>query len=553
MTLSYTAVRRAALVLLALPCLVFVLGMLRPLVAIPVALLLLLALFFAARPGESAHKAISLSPRTLLLLLLLSAFWCWQAGIGNLYYQSADYAARNAVFRDLITFRWPVLYPNKNSALVYYIGFWLPAALVGKCLLPFGENVAFLGGNLALYVWATISALVLFLLLAHLLGCKSERRLLLAVGVFVLFSGLDAIGTLCNTLFVGHPFPDHLEWWAFYFQFSSHTTALFWVFNQALPCFLATLLFLAEQRVRAWVLILSCTLCSAPFACVGLGALMAVRFLSLLLSAAKEGGARALWGELLTPHTLIPALTLLPLFFLYYKTNLAFAMTKLPSVRVWHVLLLLACVLALLLCLLGYRTLARRGCAPRPTRLFAVLLLLFLCTAPLVFSRAEPIYYAFLLLECGIYFALLYPDHYADSLYYGAMAVLVLCPLFVIGTSADFSMRVSLPAICVLCVFCIRSLLAFLEAHELRSLSTRRRLLGILLCVALCIGALTPLAEFLRGLVSVIREGDLLLINDAYGTMSGIFPNGIGSTDKNFIAWDYTKTFFFRYLAKGVG
>ena len=59
--------------------------------------------------------------------------------------------------------------------------------------------------------------------------------------------------------------------------------------------------------------------------------------------------------------------------------------------------------------------------------------------------------------------------------------------------------------------------------------------------------------EFVRGIRGVIEEGTLFAVNDPYGTMSGIFPNGIGSTDKNFIAWDYTKTIFFRYLAKGVG
>ena len=82
---------------------------------------------------------------------------------------------------------------------------------------------------------------------------------------------------------------------------------------------------------------------------------------------------------------------------------------------------------------------------------------------------------------------------------------------------------------------------------------TSLRILCILLCVALVIGAATPLTELVRGITAVINEGTLLVINDPYGTMSGIFPNGIGSTDKNFIAWDFAKTFFFRYLAKGVG
>jgi hypothetical protein len=68
---------------------------------------------------------------------------------------------------------------------VYYIGFWLPAALVGKCLLPLGEDAAFLGGNIALLVWATLCTFTVFLLLTHLLRVKTGKGLLLAVSLFV--------------------------------------------------------------------------------------------------------------------------------------------------------------------------------------------------------------------------------------------------------------------------------------------------------------------------------------------------------------------------------
>ena len=63
-------------------------------------------------------------------LLALAAGWCFFAGIGYFYYQSFDYHFRNAVFRDLISYDWPVFYDKADTPLVYYMGFWLvPAAL----------------------------------------------------------------------------------------------------------------------------------------------------------------------------------------------------------------------------------------------------------------------------------------------------------------------------------------------------------------------------------------------------------------------------------------
>ena len=552
MTVSYMTIRRIGLACLALPSLIFLLGFLRWYIAVPLSIALLLAYWFAARSRGEAREGITLSPRCFAAVLAVAALWCWLAGIGGLYYQSADYAARNAVFRDLITLEWPVLYPHKNSALVYYIGFWLPAALVGKCFLPLGADAAFLAGNLALLLYAVLCVSTVFLLLLSFLRVREGKRVALVLCVFILFSGLDILGTLCNAAFMGHSIPDHIEWWAFYFQFSSNTTALFWVFNQAIPCFLATLLFLSEERAHSDAFLLIALLAFSPFACVGLAVLMLVRFAARFLPAVGQGEGRALWRELLSVQNLVPLFTLLPVFFLYYKTNLAFAMTKLPQLGWRHLALALAGVLCLVLLPLGYRYLARRIKGLRPAHCALALLALLLCIAPLLFTRAEAIYYSFLLLECGIYLALLYKEHCTDSLYFATDFLLALCPLFVIGTSADFSMRVSLPALCVLCVLCLRSLLAGISAWR-ESAPVWRRVMLWGLCAALLLGAVTPMFELVRGVVAVCREGTLLAVNDSYGTMAQIFPNGIGSTDKNFIAWDYTKTFFFRYLAKGVG
>ena len=78
---------------------------------------------------------------------------------------------------------------------------------------------------------------------------------------------------------------------------------------------------------------------------------------------------------------------------------------------------------------------------------------------------------------------------------------LILAPMFKIGYNMDFSMRASIPALCVLCVFVIRFLT---EEHS----GARRKVSAALLAVLLMIGAVTPLEEFRRGIYKV-READV--------------------------------------------
>ena len=68
--------------------------------------------------------------RYLVIFAIVAVIWSFLGGQGNLYYQSPDWGCRNAIYRDIIYREWPVVYPDYNKALVYYIGYWLPAASV---------------------------------------------------------------------------------------------------------------------------------------------------------------------------------------------------------------------------------------------------------------------------------------------------------------------------------------------------------------------------------------------------------------------------------------
>jgi len=71
---------------------------------------------------------------------------------------------RNAMFRDIVTYEWPVIY-QKNGAVVYYTDYWLVPALIGKIAgYTIGQVTLLLWGALGL----TLTALLLFWMLFYL-------------------------------------------------------------------------------------------------------------------------------------------------------------------------------------------------------------------------------------------------------------------------------------------------------------------------------------------------------------------------------------------------
>ncbi len=231
---------------LALPVLIFFLFWLKRPIGIPAALLVVLGVVICCR--EHQFPAItSIVPRTavsfhkgkIAAVFLLVTFWVILSGIGGYVWQNSDHSVRNEIFQVMVEQPWPV-YSNtpEHTPLVYYIGFWLPSAAVGKL---FGIQA----GWLFQVLW-TIGGI----LLCYALICLKRKKISLwPLLLFICFSGLDVVGTmLVQTDKLDFFGSAHLEWWATQFQFSSMTTQLFWVFNQAVPAWLAcTFLFLYER------------------------------------------------------------------------------------------------------------------------------------------------------------------------------------------------------------------------------------------------------------------------------------------------------------------
>jgi len=378
--------KRLSILYLALPFLLFLFGWVRLSVALPLAIILLFALYKLLADNNKASFIFHLSPKNwpppAVYWILLVVLWILLSGIGGYAFQNWDHHWRNAVFRDLILFDHPIYYtyPERGpiNMLVYYVGYWLPVAWIGKLL---GWGVA----NFALFIWTLIG----LLLVTHHLGNFFKTSNLKATLLLIFFSGLDFLGTL----FFPQDYPTiippitHLETWAGNLQYSSFTTQLFWVFNQAVPAWLiiSVIASLAEakQSNTRNELILLWALCFffAPLASVGL-------LPYILIELVKQTDFKSPFKHLRWEQ-ILAAIIIFLLSAFFFTSNTAAQSRALQSIP---------------------------------------------------FDK----FTAFFLLEGGILWLILAPSKFRDPRWMATGILLAVIPLIQLGSDRDFVMRVSI-------------------------------------------------------------------------------------------------------------
>ena len=198
--LGYRLLETVSLIYASLPCLLFMLGWLKPVFALPLAAVLSAGVFFSVRqsgqmpdstagPGDDPPNG-SQTARVFryLLIALMVAFVVAYSGIGGYSFQISDYSKHNAFFRDLIENSWPLGYQqtgpdNKPGTLNTYFGYYLPPAAVGRV-------VGWTAAQHFSYVWATLGVFLTVLWFLRFVGRPSPLYALL----FLFFGGLDILG-----------------------------------------------------------------------------------------------------------------------------------------------------------------------------------------------------------------------------------------------------------------------------------------------------------------------------------------------------------------------
>lgn len=518
MTLSVRKTYFAGLAFLALPLLIWSFGWLKAPYFLVVAGLLVVGLVFIWRKAKTEvfrSSNINISIPLIIGIAAAILLWCILGGHGGFLYQSSDWNARNAIFRDLITYDWPVVYGN-DSALCYYFGFWLIPALFGKlCLwMNFGLETAWTVANIALLFWVALGVFLAITLFLQLIKRSNRKAIIAAVAIFIFFSGMDIVGLLLT----GNPAAIetrlcekvHIEWWARFYQFSSFTTQLFWVFNQAIPAWIATLLVLSTSRISndIFVGMLSAFLCPLPT--------MGLLFIGVakLVGEIRDEGVRRTAKAAFSPQNLIALIPLVAIALFLMLSQRATLTGSEESSLLFHTFI-------------GGFT---------PTRVLQLVV--------------------FFMLECGILLLLLLPSERKNPYWWGALFLLMVANVVRMGPSPDFSMRASIPGLMVLAVMVAKRLLNKDLQSYYQWLRERRKkpvdsvvakahskAIEVILVICLVVGAVTPLVEIARGPVKMIEMQQIPAPCDKVKTLS----EGL---DANFVTPNYRDSFFAQTIGK---
>jgi len=469
-----------SVVYIALPVFIFLAGWLRLTVAIPVCAVFLISLYFMLknRPEQIAWHLTKANRRVIIASLIILAVWVFFSGQGGFSFQNSDYNYRNAIFHDLIEKSWPAIYPYspQNAAaaasaagtpstaiLTYYIAFWLPGALVGKL---FGWYAA----NAFLYFWSLLGVTLIVYYLFRTLRNAS----IWSVVILIFFSGMDIVGYLFMSK---GKFPgsiDHIEWWSG-LQYSSNTTLLFWVFNQTITIWLAILLIMNLKNSRSLFFLYAMLLLHGPFPFLGM--------LPIVLWKAYQGYPLAVRRNNTQAADAKGRLTELPNAFL------AFILWFWNGIR---------------------RALTIENLAGGISVLVIVYLYLSNNASGSIYgiNKWSPNYISFIVFEAGLYLLFLFADHRKNPLYWICIGSLLLIPIFTVGTSQDFCMRVSIPALFMTMIMIQQVLLgktkkAAEPAGRFRYTLTdgETKFVRNVLIVFLIIGSVVPLQEMARSVV----------------------------------------------------
>lgn len=441
---------------LVIPVIIFLIGWVKVWISIPMCLALCYSFKEALSTDSNLYlpKWNRINIVKAILLCLIIVLWVYFSGIGNFVWQNADHSARNAFYEILVSNEWPVtkkLFINDENqirGIIYYIGYWLPAAVIGKI---FGITA----GYLFQYLWAVLGILIGVIFLNSFLKKWSIWPLVL----FIMFSGLDAIGyVLNNRLDLVLTF-DHIEWWTNYksgLQFSSFTTQLYWVYNQAVYAWIILALIMLQRNNRRvlWIWCLGVLQCTFPI--VGMTPFVVWVIL-------KNSGVDLQKGvhwknaikELITIEN-VSGVIMGMIISLYLIGNISVQKSVSTSPQQSYI----------------------NGTED---------------TTYIIIR-----YVLFILLEIGIYYIYIYRYYKKNPIFYISLISLLLCPFVEIGAGGDFCMRASIPSLVIL---------YYMVANSLKEDMLRKKyLFGIFMLLILSIGGITAVHEIGRSVSKTIQQ-----------------------------------------------
>jgi len=247
---------------------IFIIGWITPYISIPLSLILILSLIKLIKNTPSYEIKFIKNKNKLIIITSIIFIWVFLSGVGGFIFQNPwDHMFRNAIFKDLVRYDWPVINFDMDNprSLVYYIGFWLPSALIGKV---FGLT----SGYAFQLLWAFIGVY-----LSYIYICVWRKKISIwPIFLLIFFSGLDIVSyifialskniDIVSQLLSGK----HIELSLYIFNNSSNTTLLFWLYNQIVPFWIGVMLVILQNNSKSLLFIYSMMFIFSPFPALAL-------------------------------------------------------------------------------------------------------------------------------------------------------------------------------------------------------------------------------------------------------------------------------------------
>lgn len=471
--------------------------------------IILLAGFLALyrQDYQSKMDRFHLSFKQIVICILGIFLFVWLSGAGGFFLQTDDNHCRNAIFRDLIRYSWPVRYTDGNDAnLVYYFTHWLVPAFGAKFI---GLHTGWLAGNILLFLWDFAGiALSVLLILYVTKAYQSVSRTVMLILFLILWSGLNYAGHAFSICFGFTSMPFDLSnnegWLDFHVLLNGYETnylyrgnldAMSQVYNQAIVPWVAVPLFLENRNIKNLAFLGLCVLPFAPIPFVGIfllfiGYACCVGYKEIRNKKIEQVRLKNLFSF----QNICACVTLLPVFGTFFSMNAA---VEENSASIFFA----------------------------PLEAFEIQRMLILLL--------------FYLFEFGIYGILLYPRFKKVSLYWIGISSLVIIPLFRIGGGRDFCMNASLPALYMFMIFMIGYL------PELKF--TEKNKYAIIACYCtLTIAFASPIAFVIRSVTEMRILNQFPIVADDLKT----FRDENIETMTNFLIGDQEEKLFYKYFGK---
>lgn len=470
---------------LTIPFLILITFWVKPVYAVLIDLVVLFCLFRMSLNKTAISETDTFSAKEykmFAIAFVLIVLWVAISGIGGIAFQTEDHEWRNAMFETLVTEKWPVVKDvvidgiKTTRGMSYYIGFWLPSAVVGK-ILGLKAGYAFQ------IFWAILGISLFYYGVCRILKKVHVWPLI----IFIFWSGMDVLGYYMTGIDMKTVLQTtYLEWWTD-FQFSGFTTQLFWVFNQAIPAWVAVIISYIQKENRYMIFILASSMlnCTLPF--VGMLPLVAYWMLTRSYDGDRwnKSWLKPWVKDTFTVENVLGGGVIGIISYLYLRKSQSggggISLYSLSNGG-WLVVLL------------------------------------------------------FLLLEVGILWIILFHYQKKNPLFYICMIWLVICPILVMYGETNFCMRASIPALLLMYLYTVQTLeKAYSEKHYKHL---------IVIGLILAIGAIAPWHSIVIN-VSETHNRHLLetpVRAESVGT-ERVLSNKYESCD-------IKENYFFRYLAK---